>query len=79
MKFATRASSMAAIGRYIAYSPVRRSGLPLIGRHADVGIDMNPHMPTYPPHMRRTLQNDWLWWSDNLDDMNERFSAWLAR
>ena len=29
--------------------------------------------------MGRTLQNDWLWWSDNLDDMNERFSAWLAR
>ena len=79
VKFATRASSMAAIGRYIAYSPVRRSGLPLIGRHADAGIDMNPHMPTYPAHMRRTLQNDWLWWSDNLDDMNERFSAWLAR
>ena len=79
VKFATRASSMAAIGRYIAYSPVRRSGLPLIGRHADTGIDMNPHMPTWPAHMRRTLQNDWLWWSDNLDEMNERFSAWLAR
>ena len=29
--------------------------------------------------MRRTLQNDWLWWSDSLDEMNERFSAWLAR
>ena len=78
VKFATRASSMAAIGRYIAYSPVRRSGLPLIGRHADAGIDMNPHMPTYPAHMRRTLQNDWLWWSDNLDEMNERFSAWAG-
>ena len=79
VKFATRASSMAAVGRYIAYSPVRRSGLPLIGRHAEVGVDMNPHMPTYPGNMGRTLQNDWLWWSDNLDDMNERFSAWLAR
>lgn len=79
VKFATRASSMAAVGRYIAYSPARRSGLPLIGRHAEAGIDMNPHMPTYPGNMGRTLQNDWLWWSDNLDDMNERFSAWLAR
>ena len=79
VKFATRASSMAAVGRYIAYSPVRRSGQPLIGLHADAGIDMNPHMPTYPGNMGRTLQNDWLWWSDNMDDMNERFSAWLAR
>ena len=79
VKFASQASSMAAVGRYIAYSPVRRSGQPLIGRHAEVGVDMNPHMPTYPGNMARTLQNDWLWWSDNLDEMNERFSAWLAR
>ena len=79
VKFASTASSMAAVGRYIAYSPVRRSGQPLIGRHAEVGVDMNPHMPTYPGNMGRTLQNDWLWWSDNLDEMNERFSAWLAR
>ena len=79
VQFASRASSMAAVGRYIAYSPVRRSGLPLIGRHADTGVDMNPHMPTYPGNMGRTLQNDWLWWSDNMDDMNERFSAWLVR
>ena len=79
VKFASQASSMAAVGRYIAYSPVRRSGQPLIGRHAEVGVDMNPHMPTYPGNMGRTLQNDWLWWSDNLDEMNERFSAWLAR
>ena len=48
-------------------------------RHAEVGIDMNPHMPTFPGNLGRTLQNDWLWWSDNMDDMNERFSAWLAR
>ena len=79
VEFASRASSMAAVGRYIAYSPVRRSGQPLIGRHADTGVDMNPHMPTWPAHARRALQNDWLWWSDNLDEVNERFSAWLAR
>ena len=79
VKFASQASSMAAVGSYIAYSPVRRSGQPLIGRHAEVGVDMNPHMPTWPGNMGRTLQNDWLWWSDNLDEMNERFSAWLAQ
>ena len=79
VKFASSASSMAAVGRYIAYSPVRRSGQPLIGRHAEAGVDMNPHMPTWPGNMGRTLQNDWRWWSDNMDDMNERFSAWLAR
>ena len=79
VRFATSADSMAAIGRYIAYSPARRSGLPLIGRHAEVGIDMNPHMPLYPANSARVLQNDWEWWSDHADEMNERFSAWLAQ
>ena len=79
VRFATTAESMAAVGHYIAYSPARRSGLPLIGRHAEVGIDMNPHMPLYPANSTRVLQNDWEWWSDHADEMNERFSAWLAR
>ena len=79
VRFATTAESMAAVGHYIAYSPARRSGLPLIGKHAEVGIDMNPHMPLYPANSARVLQNDWEWWSDHADEMNERFSAWLAR
>ncbi len=79
LRFATTAESMAAVGHYIAYSPTRRSGLPLIGRHAEVGVDMNPHMPLYPANSRRILQNDWEWWSDHADEINERFSVWLAQ
>ena len=79
VRFATTAESMAAVGHYIAYSPARRSGRPLIGRHAEVGIDMNPHMPLFPANTGRLLENDWEWWSDHGDEMNERFSAWLAR
>ena len=40
---------------------------------------MNPHMPLYPANSTRVLPNDWEWWSDHADEMNERFSAWLAR
>ena len=79
VRYASRATSMAAVSRYIAYSPARRSGLPLISTHADTGVDMNPHMPTYPGNTGRVLRNDWAWWSDHMDEMNERFSAWLAR
>ena len=42
-------------------------------------VDMTPHMPTNPQNMRRVLYNDWEWWSDRADDVNERFSAWPAR
>ena len=79
VRFASTAASMAAISRYIAYSPARRSGAPLVSTHADTGIDMNPHMPAYPANTKRALQYDWAWWSDHMDEMNERFSAWLAR
>ena len=77
--FGARTESMAAIGRYISYSPVRRSGTALISTHLETGVDMKPHMPTTPANVARALHSDWEWWSDHSDEMNERFSAWLAR
>ena len=79
VRFATSAESMAAVSGHIAYSPARQSGLPLIGMHVETGIDMNPHMPTHPANTGRVLHNNWLWWSDHMDAMNERFSRWLAQ
>ena len=79
LAFAARTESMARVGRYISYSPVRRSGSALITTHLETGIDMKPHMPTTPENMTRTLHNNWEWWSDHVDQMNERFSAWMAR
>ena len=79
LAFATRAESLAGIGRYIAYSPARKSGTVLIGTHLEAGVDMKPHMPTSPANIARALPHDWQWWRDHGDEMNERFSAWLAR
>ena len=77
--FATTAEALAAVGRRIPYSPARRSGEPLVTTHIGTGVDMTPHMPTSPENVARALRNDWAWWADNQDEMNERFSAWLAR
>ena len=52
---------------------------PLISTHAEKGVDMTPHMPRSPQNSGRALHNDWEWWSDHADEVNERFSAWLAR
>ena len=79
LDFASTAQAMADLARYIAYSPTRRSAMPLISTHAETGVDMNPHMPTTPENAVRALHNDWEWWSDNGEEMNERFSTWLAR
>ena len=79
LAFATRAESLAGVGRYIAYAPARKSGTALIGTHLETGVDMKPHMPTSPANAARALPHDWQWWRDHGDEMNERFSAWLAR
>ena len=79
VRFAVTAESQARISGYIAYSPVRASGLPLVSTHRDLGIDMLPHMPTSPENEALALRSDWQWWTDNLDEANERFSAWLTR
>ncbi len=79
LAFATSPRSMAAVSSHISYSPTRYSGLPLVGTHFEAGVDMLPHMPTYPGNLERALRNDWEWWVNHTDEMNERFSSWLAR
>ena len=79
LRFATTAEAMARITGEIAYSPTRRSGLPLVSSHRETGVPMLPHLPTSPQNLGRALTSDTLWWSDHLDEVNERFSAWLAR
>lgn len=79
IEFSSRPASLAGLGRYIAYSPARRSAEPLISTHLETGEDMRPHMPNAPENTARALRNDWAWWSENADDMNARFVAWLLR
>ena len=79
LAFATTAPSQARLANHISYSPTRDSGLPLVGKHVDTGVDMMPHMPTSPENLTRALRNDWEWWVNHADEMNERFSSWLAR
>ena len=79
LEFASRPGSIAAVGRYIAYSPAPRSADSLISTHAETGVDMRPHMPNAPQNTKRALRSDWDWWSEHADDMSERFVVWLLQ
>ncbi len=79
VRFANRPQSLANISKYISYSPTRLSAEALVGTHLETGIDMHPHMPASAENMQRALKSDWRWWSEHRDELNERFSAWLAR
>lgn len=79
VKFATDTQRLADQAKYISYGPARASSQPLVGQHAELGIEMAPHMPTNPANAERYLVNNLDWWADNQDDAEAKFQAWLAK
>lgn len=77
--FATDTQRLADQAKFISYGPARASSAPLVGKHASLGIEMAPHMPTDPNNAENTFVNNYLWWADNRDDMDAKFQAWLAK
>ena len=79
LRFATDTQRLADQAKYISYGPSRNSSAALVSTHADTGIDMKPHMPTYGPNFKTALAKNDEFWADHLDELTERFNAWLAR
>ena len=79
VKFATATEQLAAQASWISYGPARKSSAPLIGTyHDNPDIQMLEHMPTSPAALTNALANDFMFWADNFDEINEKFNAWLA-
>ncbi len=78
LKFATDTQRLADQAKYISYGPARASSAPLVGKHAELGIDMAPHMPTAPENAKNTLMKDVDFWADHKDELAERLESWLA-
>ena len=79
IRLASSTEAIATLARRTAYSPSRQSAFPLVTTHVESGVDLRPHLPTAPEHLEHALRSDWRWWSDNLDEMDELFRAWLDR
>ena len=79
VKFATDTQRLADQAKYISYGPARASSAPLVGQHAELGIDMAPHMPTDPANAENTFLYNYEWWADYRDDLDAKFQAWLSQ
>lgn len=77
--FATDTQRLADQAKYISYGPARASSAPLVGKHATLGIDMAPHMPTDPNNAKNTFLYNYEFWADYRDDIDGKFQAWLAK
>ncbi|UWR26312.1 extracellular solute-binding protein [Sulfitobacter sp. S223] len=77
--FATDTQRLADQAKYISYGPARKSSAPLVGKHAELGIDMAPHMPTDPENAKNTFLYNYEFWADYRDDIDAKFQAWLVQ
>ena len=79
VRFATDTQRLADQAQYISYGPARASSAPMVSTHAELGIEMAPHMPTDPANSVNTFLFNYEWWADYRDDMDARFQAWLSQ
>ena len=79
LRFATDTQRLADQAKFISYGPARASSQPLVGKHADLGIEMAPHMPTSPENAETGFLFNYTWWADHRDELDARFQAWLAQ
>lgn len=79
LRFVTDTQHLADQTKYISYGPARSSSQPLVGEHAELGVDMKPHMPTAPENAETGFLFNYTWWADHRDEIDQRFQAWLAQ
>lgn len=79
LKFATDTQRLADQAKFISYGPARASSAPLVGKHAELGIEMAPHMPTDPNNAKNTFLFNYDWWASYRDDLDAQFQAWLLK
>ena len=79
LTFATDTQRLADQAKYIPYGPARMSSAALVGKHADLGIEMGPHMPTAPGTRRPCFRTTSSGGPITATRWLERFNAWLAK
>jgi putative spermidine/putrescine transport system substrate-binding protein len=74
--FATEPAQMAAQAGLIAYGPMRKSAIPLVGKHPSIDIEMKTYLPTAPDNFRKALRFDEAWWNEHGGELAARFKTW---
>ena len=74
--FATEPARLAAQAELIAYGPMRKSAVALVGRHPEIDIEMKPYLPTTPENFSLALKFDEAWWTEHGGEIGKRFKTW---
>lgn len=76
ISFATDPARLAAQAQLIAYGPMRKSALALVGKHPVIDVEMKDFLPTAPDNFKKALKFDDAWWSTHGAELQKRFEEW---
>jgi len=74
--FATDPARIATQARLIAYGPMRKSALAMVGKHPIIDVEMMDFLPTAPENFKKALRFDDAWWSAHGGELERRFAEW---
>jgi putative spermidine/putrescine transport system substrate-binding protein len=78
ISFATDPARLAAQAQLIAYGPMRKSALDLVGKHPVIDVEMREFLPTSPDNFKKALKIDDAWWKTHGAGLAKRFEEWWA-
>jgi putative spermidine/putrescine transport system substrate-binding protein len=73
--FATDPARLAAQAQLIAYGPMRKSAITLVGKHPVIAVEMKDFLPTSPDNFKKALRFDEAWWNQH-GELAKRFQEW---
>jgi putative spermidine/putrescine transport system substrate-binding protein len=76
ISFATDPARLAKQAELIAYGPMRKSALDLVGKHPIINVEMKDFLPTAPENFKKALKFDEAWWNEHGEPLSQRFAAW---
>jgi putative spermidine/putrescine transport system substrate-binding protein len=79
ISFATSPERLAKQAQLIAYGPMRKSALPLVGKHPVIHVEMQEYLPTTPQNFQKALRFDEAWWKQNGAALTQRFAEWQSQ
>jgi putative spermidine/putrescine transport system substrate-binding protein len=74
--FATDPARLATQAQLIAYGPMRKSAVDLVGKHPVIDVEMKEFLPTTPDHFKKALRFDDTWWNAHGEELQKRFAEW---
>ena len=79
ISFATSPARLAAQAQLIAYGPMRKSAVELVGKHPIINVEMQEFLPTAPENFKKALMFDEAWWDAHGEALTNRFATWQSQ